>query len=392
MRVLGLFFTRGVSLRQWVASGLFDREVLIYRIYLESGLFDAIRWYTYGSDDAAIAVELHEEGVLPSKITVVPMPGWFAVWGRLASLVYSFLLPFAASGSLRQCGVYKTNQMDGSIAAVIASLLYRRPLHVRTGYTLSSTTARVFPGNLPRKFYAWCTELLAFRFADTTSVTSKHDRDYLIARYSLSRNPPHLVGNYIDVEAFDVVGRTVPNDRLLFVGRLSPEKNLAAAIHACAYARVGIDIVGSGPERDNLKEIANAVGADVRWMGVVPNKQLPQILAQYQFFILPSLWEGMPKALLEAMAAGLVCIGTDISGINELIRDGETGYLSPGHDAKQLAASILRAKADLYSGVGGRARKFVHENFSIRAIADKEAAILGRLMQRGSLSTRGGNG
>src|SRR3972149_402807 len=76
--------------------------------------------------------------------------------------------------------------------------------------------------------------------------------------------------------------------------------------------------------------ISKAAAASVRFMGSISNEELPPVLNRYRFFALPSVREGMPKALIEAMACGLVCIGTDVEGINEIIRDGENGFLAGG--------------------------------------------------------------
>ena len=70
----GRFFTRGVNLKQWVESGLFDREVLIYHAHLNSGLFSRVYWFTYGADDAEVSKELQIAGQLSKGIEVVPCP------------------------------------------------------------------------------------------------------------------------------------------------------------------------------------------------------------------------------------------------------------------------------------------------------------------------------
>jgi glycosyltransferase involved in cell wall biosynthesis len=138
---------------------------------------------------------------------------------------------------------------------------------------------------------------------------------------------------------------------------------------------VGLDVIGAGAELPRLKEIAVECGASVRWLGVVPNKQLPDIFRGYRYFILPSHWEGLPKALIEAMSAGLVCIGNDTTGINEIIEDGVTGYLSPSADAAALAETLRRALAGDHDQISCAGREFVCNEFSLDAIAAKEQAI-----------------
>ncbi len=380
MTTLGVFFTRGVSLKQWEDSGLFDREVLIYREHLSNGLFDTVYWFTYGATDSGVAERLVSQGRLPEKIHVIPSPRWLVPFGRGASLLYSVLMPAIAMHALRKCDVFKTNQMDGSIAAVLAAIWLRRPLFVRTGYSLSMFVDRIHPRNPFRRGFAWLTEAIAFRNCDASSVSSRFDREYVVSRYSVAAQPPDIIGNYVDTVAFAPRADGSRRERLVFVGRISPQKNLAEAIAACASARIGLDIVGDGPNRDALEKLAVALHADVAWLGIVPNEKLPALLGAYRYFLLVSLWEGMPKALLEAMSAGLVCIGNDTTGINELITDGVTGYLSAGPAARQIETAIRRAREGEREGVSMAARAHICQHFSLEAVAAREREVFVRLI------------
>jgi glycosyltransferase involved in cell wall biosynthesis len=379
MTVLGVFFTRGVSLRQWLDSGLFDREVLIYQHHLNSGQFDEIVWFTYGVFDADAARTLQAQGRLPQNIRVVPMPAWVSMFRRAASLIYTFMMPLVVRNELERCYIFKTNQMDGALAAVIASKLLKRPLYLRTGYTLSIFVDRIHPRNPLRRGFAWMTEIIAFRHCAAASVSSQYDRDYVVRRYALSSAQPAVIGNYIDVQHFSPRPDVQPRERMVFVGRLSAQKNLEAAIRASALVGVGLDIIGDGPCRDKLQSLAERLGADIQWLGLLPNDDLPNVLADYRYFLMPSLWEGMPKALLEAMAAGMICIGNNALGINEVIRDGVTGYLSSGPEARDLALAIRRAMAEDQVAIAAAAREFICENFSLEVVAARESAIFKRL-------------
>ena len=380
---LGLFFTRGVSLRKWVESGLFDREVQIYHSHIESGYFSRIYWFTYGVDDTGIASELHDSGRLSKRIEIIPCPQWIRLAGRGGAVLYSLLLPLAVARIAARCDVFKTNQMEGSIPALICASIWQRPLYVRTGYTLSRVIKKTSPGNWLRHMVAMANEYLSFRFASASSVSSRFDRNYIIQRYGAQVTPPMTIGNYVDTLLFSPFAYEVKvNDRVLYVGRLSPEKNLDNAIAACATVGLGLDIIGAGAELLRLKEIAVECGANVQWLGVVPNNQLPDLFRNYRYFILPSYWEGLPKALIEAMSAGLVCIGNDATGINEIIEDGVTGYLSPSPDATVLAETLRRALEGDYVRISCAGREFACNNFSLDAITAKEQAIFTHILTK----------
>lgn len=388
MRTLGVLFTRGVSLSKWVEAGIYDREVAIYRRHLENGIFTRVMWFTYGENDRREAKALTRHGRLPSGLMVVPAPRWLRYFGRAGSIMYSLVLPLVKVRELSQCDVLKTNQMEGALAAVIAALIFRRPLYVRTGYTLSRVVDTLFPRNVIRRGAAWLTEFLAFRFGNKSSVSSRFDFLHVMHRYGLKDCPPEVVGNFVDTDMF------IPHDiqrkeRIVFVGRLSAEKNLNAAILACATKNIGLDIVGQGDEYTTLQKIVSSCNADVRWIGVVPNDALPALLNVYRYFILPSLWEGMPKALLEAMSMGLICIGNATTGITEIIEDGKTGFLSSDSSAGALAKAIQRARCADHDAIGKAARQFVLEHYSLTAIAAQEAAILLSLLTNKAYRSRG---
>ena len=93
-------------------------------------------------------------------------------------------------------------------------------------------------------------------------------------------------------------------DRIVYVGRLSKEKNLFNLLSALSTTGYQLDLYGDGELKDSLQSRAQKLGIDAQFKGVVSNSKLPLILNRYNYFILPSISEGMPKALIEAMACG----------------------------------------------------------------------------------------
>ena len=82
----------------------------------------------------------------------------------------------------------------------------------------------------------------------------------------------------------------------------------------------------------------------VRFQGTVANDQLPEVLSQYRYYILPSIYEGMPKTLLEAMACGLVCLATRIPGVDEIITQEKDGYLISGTEPQDIREALSRVE------------------------------------------------
>jgi starch synthase (maltosyl-transferring) len=130
----------------------------------------------------------------------------------------------------------------------------------------------------------------------------------------------------------------------LYVGRLDRQKGLPFLLEAWApvaarYRGVHLLLVGEGPERGALEtQIARlGLAASVHLSGW--REEIPELLRAADCFVLPSLWEGMPNVVLEAMAAGLPVIATRVEGTAEVIQAGETGWLvAPGAPGALTAA------------------------------------------------------
>jgi glycosyltransferase involved in cell wall biosynthesis len=131
------------------------------------------------------------------------------------------------------------------------------------------------------------------------------------------------------------------------VGRLVAQKNLGTLIDAYAMARTGIGpgrgrlvLVGDGPERAYLEARARAAGLgdDVLFCG--HRCDAAELVAAFDVFALPSRWEGLPRALVEAVAAGVPVVATPVGGVAELVRHDQTGTLVPVADVAALAEAM----------------------------------------------------
>ena len=105
-------------------------------------------------------------------------------------------------------------------------------------------------------------------------------------------------------------------------------------------------MVGDGPDRMALQRRAQRFGSRVRFTGFVPHAAVPAVLAHVDLLVLPSLYEDLSSALIEAMAAGLPVVATGVGGTADLVQDGVNGLLVPPGDPAALAAAISRVLAD----------------------------------------------
>jgi glycosyltransferase involved in cell wall biosynthesis len=369
---LALFFTRGISLKNWIDTGLFDREKQLYEEHLRRGHLREVYWLTYGKNDAKISVQLKAEGRLHPDIVVLPMARFFS--GKWGCLLYSFLMPLFHRSWLKSADIFKTNQIDGNWSAVIAKWLYHKPLVVRTGYTASLFAEKQADAKSKRNYERM--ERFAYRYADIGIVTSHRDKQYICSKYHISPEKIEVLHNYVNTAIFCPTDCEKYADRIIFVGRLQPQKNLFNLVEAVSDNNLTLDIYGEGELRDKLEVLAKKLGVEVNFMGVVPNQQLPHILNRYRYYILPSFYEGMPKTLLEAMACGLVCIGTDVEGINQIIEDGVNGYLAKGTQANTLVEVIKRAAQLPHDSITAEGIRRVRNNFSLETVVEREKEII----------------
>lgn len=135
------------------------------------------------------------------------------------------------------------------------------------------------------------------------------------------------------------------------VARLHRQKGLIYLIKAAkkiahVFPEMQILIVGDGPIRKKLERKARRLGLERRILFLGERKDIPTLLSLMDVFVLPSLWEGLPFALIEAAALGKPVVTTDVDGIRELIRDGETGVLVPPKNAERLAQAIVSILQD----------------------------------------------
>ncbi len=178
-----------------------------------------------------------------------------------------------------------------------------------------------------------------------------------------------------------------PRDRLtLYTGRLHRLKGLDTLV--AAWAEVARDhpheklwLVGEGPEEERLKEQIGAAGLEGQVSLAGAFDSVDDLLLAADRFVLPSHEEGMSLALLEAMAAGLPVVASDIAGNRALIDHSVHGMLAPPGDAATLAAAVLSLVRDPLRGerLGAAARRRVAEQYSLERMTDRHLALFERV-------------
>ena len=144
--------------------------------------------------------------------------------------------------------------------------------------------------------------------------------------------------------AWSTARRDGPGDYFVFAGRLSPEKGVWPLLAAWRHLTLPLLVVGDGPDRDALQASAPK---SVAFRGALAPDEMPALLARARALIVPSLWyEGAPRILLEAYAAGVPVLASRIGALPELVEHGASGLLFPPNDVEALAAGVTRLADD----------------------------------------------
>jgi glycosyltransferase involved in cell wall biosynthesis len=142
-------------------------------------------------------------------------------------------------------------------------------------------------------------------------------------------------------------------------------------------APLHVALVGDGPLREAIRARARDAGVLGRLHLLGNRSDVPSVLAAADAFVLPSLWEGLPMALLEAMAAGLPVVATSVAGTRQVVEDERHGLLVPPGDPSALAVALNRVVRDpaLRTRLGKAARNHVRAEFSVDAQARRHADL-----------------
>lgn len=187
----------------------------------------------------------------------------------------------------------------------------------------------------------------------------------------------HVVRCGVDTDEFSFVDRRSRCGRpltVLSVGRLAVDKGHALLLEAAALASsralpLHFVLAGDGPERNRLEARLRLLGLDdvVEMIGPVGQDRLAELYHDADIFCLPSFAEGLPIVLMEAMSTGLPVVSTNVAGIPELVRHGETGLLvAPGRPDRLVEAlETLAGDGDLRHRIGAAARGAVQVEYDL---------------------------
>lgn len=252
-------------------------------------------------------------------------------------------------------------------------------LHLHGG--IGTPPGGIHPGKrIIKKIFDRTVGSITMRTANRIIAQSQADADRASNLYPYTVSKTVVIYNAVDLSHFPKFRpRSNSNGRLIFVGDLETWKGVPTLIEALHILKnwgeiFGLTIVGVGTMLPQLRKAAD--GLDVKFLGQQPHTAIPSLMASAFACVLPSLWEGIPTVGLEAMAAGVPFVGTNVGGIPEIVQHKETGILVNSHSAEKLAEAILLLKDKrLRRKIRATAHELVTERHNMADVAAKVESV-----------------
>ena len=268
--------------------------------------------------------------------------------------------------------------LDGTVGGLLAG----------TRTMVHTDHARSFPDKL--RYMA--AEHVMSHFVHRVVGVSEHTTTNLHRYERIPRRKLTTIANGVDGARYDVRIDVAAKRRALGLpesgpviglgARFTDQKGIIYMLQALtilqrSFPDVSLVLAGEGPLEDDLRSASRELGieAAVHFVGVRPD--MAELLKVFDVYALPSVWEGLPMALLEALAAGCPIVATDVGGVPSAITHNETGLLVPPRDPGRLAAAIATVLTDasLRASLIGRGRRTFEERYSARAMARQYEAL-----------------
>jgi glycosyltransferase involved in cell wall biosynthesis len=257
--------------------------------------------------------------------------------------------------------IVHTHLFGGDTWGRTAAILARVPVIISTEHNTNLDEG--WTKRKVKKFFSFFTKKIV--------AVSEAVRNYSVAVDHIKAKKITVIPNGIDISQFaDITEKKFSNPPVIgVIGRLEPQKGheyLFEALNLIKAIPWVLWVVGDGSLKNELERLAKDLSLRERIIFLGARKNIPEILSQVDIFVMPSLWEGLGLALLEAAAAGKPVVASRVGGVPEIIENGKTGILVEAKNVKSLADGLehVLLGENEAAEMGQRARAAVAEKFS----------------------------
>jgi glycosyltransferase involved in cell wall biosynthesis len=282
--------------------------------------------------------------------------------------------------------IVHTFLLTASLYGRLSALLARVPIVIGTEVNIYERK---------RRHHALAERLLMKR-TDVVVASAESVRDFYIDQVHADPSRVEVIYNAVDWRQLEVsIDRAamramfgIPSDAPLggIIARLTEQKAHSVLFEAMAQtpalSSLHVLVVGDGELKQQLQARAEQLGISQRVAFAGARRDLGNLLHAVDFFVMPSLWEGLPLSMVLAMGAGLPVVATRVAGIPEVVQHERTGLLVDPGDAAQLGAAMARLVSDpeFASRLGSAARAFVTPRFGVDGYVAAVTGLYDRLL------------
>jgi len=225
--------------------------------------------------------------------------------------------------------------------------------------------------DLWRKWYHDYIDKMTSSLCSVIVSNSIAGKKYLVEQAGIKEDKVVVIHNGLDVEKYPVREKNIGILNIINIASLTEKKGHKYLFDAISkLAQSGVDfklyLIGKGKLENYLRYKSKELGLDDKIFFEGYSDNITSYLQNADIFVLPSLWEGLPVALMEAMACGVACIASDVGDVKELIKNEEDGLIVEPKNVDQITNSILRLinDRDFMERIGSSARKKIKKYFS----------------------------
>ena len=356
---LCLVLTEGMSFQLWDEYGLLKREISLYKKLLNYGI--KTTFVSFGNRN-----ELKYKNIL-SEFEII-----YNKWG-LSNSLYIKSINLLNTQKLKRIDIVKTNQIESINTATNISKFWGIPILGRMGYLKSFQKKKLHGVDSQLYYDAIKLEKKLAVNSSKIILTTKQLKESFESSYPESHNKIIVIPNFVDTTLFKPNYDLEKKYDLLYIGRLTEQKNIRILLKAVIGLKLKILFIGKGPFKNNILKYKKKYNLNLELLDMVPNQDLPFYMNIASIFILPSSFEGNPKSLLEAMSCEMPVIGADSPGISNLISHNNNGYICDSTiDGIRKAINELINKVELQNKLSKNARRYILDYFSLDLIVKKE--------------------
>jgi len=355
----------------WLDAGILDRELSIYKNHTSRGIKVTILSFGRAKDHHLVK-QYNNIQFLTNK--------WnFPTW------LYAVFIPCLFWSTLSNVHIFKSNQMYGAHIVVWCKLFFRAKVILRQGYDFVKHAEKERTNSSLVRWLLLGYERLNFYFSDAAVFTTKNMLVTATSRCTTLPSIVRVIPNYVDQEMWYPFYKSrdhVSRIRMVYFGRFVAQKNLDHLIRAAESLPVQLVFIGDGDEREELEHLASHLGVDVEFIRRLPQIDLAKQLRLCDCFVLPSLYEGNPKALIEVMSFGMPVLTT--------VLEEQAEFIEPNINCIQMTPTVegLRTGLETFLGLsnyqrdqlGLNAQNSIQEKHSVENIAALENSLFRDLL------------